>query len=80
VCEVKDRFRRLPRFPGLFYEPCPEHPVKKHPCKDCHYCQQCSPARCSLCRCQGRESQAKLSLEEQVALYEQINSPAHVDE
>jgi hypothetical protein len=80
MSEGGDRFRRLPGFEGLFYEPCTGETARKHPCPDCHYCQQCSAARCSLCRCRGGESGPKLSLEEQVALYERINSPEHPEE
>ena len=50
---------------------------KKHPCPDCRQCQQCSPARCHLCRGQGAEAGerrfAGLSQAEQIALYEAVN-------
>lgn len=50
---------------------------KKHPCPDCGQCQQCSPARCHLCRGQGaEEAQSRFSglcMAEQIALYEAIN-------
>jgi len=50
-----------------------DHNRKKHPCPDCTFCQWCSDDRCRLCRgghsCRGR----KLSLAEQVALYDEIN-------
>lgn len=46
---------------------------KKHPCPDCTFCQWCSDDRCRLCRgghaCHGK----KLSLAEQIALYDEIN-------
>jgi hypothetical protein len=51
--------------------------AKKHPCKDCHFCQFCSDARC--CSCRGKQDGnakapgRKLSIKEQIALYEQIN-------
>ncbi|SNB44714.1 hypothetical protein [Geobacter sp. DSM 9736] len=44
---------------------------KKHPCPDCTFCQWCGDDRCRLCRapCAKR----KLSLAEQVELYEKLN-------
>ncbi|MBN2232694.1 MAG: hypothetical protein JW781_07750 [Deltaproteobacteria bacterium] len=64
-------------------KPGPLPPAKKHPCSDCRFCQWCSDDRCCLCRggaekgggengggCrQGR----KLSLAEQIALYNRRN-------
>ncbi len=45
---------------------------KKHPCPDCAFCQRCSDDRCRLCL--DREGKRrKLSMEEQIALYEVIN-------
>ncbi len=67
------------------YEPggSPGHSVKKHPCPDCHFCQQCSDSRCYSCRSgknRGRRETAvpcrKLSLREQILLYERINVQA----
>ncbi len=47
---------------------------KKHPCPDCHFCQWCSEDRCRLCRKKVPERKRKhLSLQEQIALYEEIN-------
>jgi len=47
--------------------------LKKHPCKDCSFCQWCSDDRCRLCL--NREVRCrKLSLAEQVALYDALNS------
>jgi len=48
---------------------------KKHPCPDCTYCQWCSDDRCRLCRARGG-CRRKLSLAEQIALYESLNKPA----
>lgn len=45
---------------------------KKHPCPDCRYCQWCSDDRCRLCLGEKRSCR-KLSLAEQIALYEKIN-------
>ena len=46
---------------------------KKHPCQDCTFCQWCGDDRCALCLrkedCRGR----KLSVAEQIALYDAIN-------
>lgn len=46
---------------------------KKHACPDCHYCQWCSDARCRLCLRSEKGCRKKLSIAEQIALYEQIN-------
>ena len=47
------------------------HSTHKHPCPDCHQCQWCSDDRCRLCRKQG--CQSKLSIAEQIKLYEALN-------
>lgn len=55
-------------------------PAKKHPCGDCHFCQFCSDSRCNACR--GKDQRAmgpaprKLSICEQIRLYEEINERA----
>lgn len=65
------------------YQPCAGVGAdsKKHPCPDCHYCQFCSDSRCHACR--GARNQVnrsvdkparKLSLREQILLYEKINA------
>ncbi|MBI5522371.1 MAG: hypothetical protein HY910_07065 [Desulfarculus sp.] len=50
---------------------------KKHACPDCRECQNCSPARCHLCRGQGAEEAerrfAGLSMAQQIALFEAVN-------
>jgi hypothetical protein len=46
----------------------------KHPCPDCSFCQWCSDDRCSLCLRQGCGKKRKLSMAEQIALYDAINS------
>ncbi|MFQ5645408.1 MAG: hypothetical protein ACE5GM_00615 [bacterium] len=28
----------------------PDIPARKHPCKDCRFCQWCSDLRCRVCR------------------------------
>lgn len=46
---------------------------KKHPCQDCRFCQWCSDDRCNLClkrTCCRRQ----LSMQEQIELYERLNS------
>ena len=45
---------------------------KKHPCGDCRFCQWCSDDRCSMCR-SHKGCGKKLSVAEQIALYESIN-------
>lgn len=48
---------------------------KKHPCPDCHFCQFCSDARCHSCRSKSaRGPCGKLSLREQIHLFERINA------
>ena len=46
---------------------------KKHPCPDCAFCQWCGEERCRLCRAQQPCLGHKLSLTEQIALYEAMN-------
>ena len=45
--------------------------TKKHPCPDCHHCQWCGDDRCRLCL--KPVCHRKLSLAEQIELYERIN-------
>lgn len=43
-------FVEIPGLQGKFYVPEEqEKGAKKHPCKDCFHCQQCSDDRCALC-------------------------------
>jgi hypothetical protein len=46
---------------------------KKQPCPDCSFCQWCGDDRCQLCRGRCATGGKKLSLAEQIALYETIN-------
>jgi hypothetical protein len=46
---------------------------KKKRCPDCNYCQGCSQDRCRLCRTSKKTVSKKLSIAEQIALYERIN-------
>ena len=46
---------------------------KKHPCPDCRFCQWCSDDRCHLCLSNRLPGKKKLSLEEQIELYESLN-------
>jgi hypothetical protein len=50
-----------------------ETPEKKHPCSDCHHCQWCSDDRCRLCLRSDSGCRKKLSITEQIALFEQLN-------
>ena len=44
-------FIKIPGLSGKVYVPeCCSASNKKHPCRDCFGCQQCSDDRCSLCR------------------------------
>jgi hypothetical protein len=53
----------------------------KHLCRDCHCCQFCSDARCHACRSgehpQRKGCGPKLSIREQIALYDSINRSSH---
>lgn len=51
----------------------PDEPCKKHPCPDCSYCQWCSDDRCRLCLNRSGCHRRKLSLTEQIALYDSLN-------
>jgi hypothetical protein len=46
---------------------------KKHPCPDCQHCQWCSDDRCRLCLRSAGGCRKKLSMQEQIALYEKLN-------
>lgn len=46
---------------------------KKHPCPDCQYCQWCSDVRCAACLGRGKGCRKKLSMAEQIELYEKVN-------
>ncbi|MEJ2199901.1 MAG: hypothetical protein P8X63_02640 [Desulfuromonadaceae bacterium] len=50
---------------------------KKHPCPDCKMCQWCSDDRCRLCLKSG--CRKKLSMAEQIALYEKLNRAEQED-
>lgn len=75
----EDRFSPLGGL-RLVYDPvakCGEA-AKKHLCQDCHSCQFCSDARCHSCRGKKGTSKdilsRKLSLCEQIQIYETINA------
>lgn len=57
--------------------------TRKHPCGDCHFCQFCSDDRCSACRGKKSDSQGalcrKLSVKDQILLYERINAQGRQD-
>jgi|GEM_PF-385245 len=63
----------------MVYEPggAVTEELKKHPCADCHFCQQCSDVRCEACRRQRisfeKRRGRKLSLREQAQLFQKIN-------
>ena len=61
---------------------CRENPstTKKHPCPDCQFCQWCGDDRCALCLRSGSCRQKKLSMAEQIALYDAINRGEHPDD
>jgi hypothetical protein len=59
-----------------------DHPDKKHPCPDCRQCQWCSDERCGLCLRSPGGCRKKLSMSEQITLFEQLNrtgSPNNAD-
>jgi hypothetical protein len=51
---------------------------QKHPCADCRQCQWCSDERCRLCLKSTTGCRKKLSMAEQIALYEQLNQESRV--
>lgn len=50
----------------------PPSGAAKHTCPDCTFCQWCGDDRCRLCLNRQKPGK-KLSLAEQVALYERLN-------
>ena len=74
MSDTEEKFECLPMYEGFYYQPRQRKGAKKHACPDCHFCQECSPSRCNVCRGQGQRAHCKLSLQEQIALYDQINS------
>ena len=72
-------FRRLAGM-ELVFEPqglgCQEG--KKYPCPDCSFCQFCSETRCCTCRSERKRGKVaagkKLSIREQILLYEKVNA------
>ncbi|SMC23351.1 hypothetical protein SAMN02746041_01707 [Desulfacinum hydrothermale DSM 13146] len=45
------RFQERAGFPLVYQPVCSaETTFRKHPCPDCHFCQQCSESRCRCCR------------------------------
>lgn len=65
---------------NLVYEPgCGRQKEgKKYPCPDCSFCQFCAETRCVACRSEknrrGGTACRKMSLQEQVLLYEKLNA------
>jgi hypothetical protein len=80
-----DRFQPVAGFRMVFDPACSQPGVpKKHQCSDCHFCQGCSESRCQACRggkdgCRG-SSARKLSVREQICLYEAINRGVKQDD
>ena len=56
-----------------------ERPCAKHPCPDCTFCQWCGDDRCALCLGLRPAAGRKLSMAEQIALYEAVNAGAGGD-
>jgi hypothetical protein len=52
---------------------------KKHPCRDCVYCQWCGDDRCRLCLQRKCSKHKKLSMQEQIDLYESLNNQDRKD-
>jgi hypothetical protein len=46
---------------------------KKHPCPDCIHCQWCGNDRCRMCLGHSGAFGKKLSMREQIELYESLN-------
>jgi hypothetical protein len=48
--------------------------AKRHKqCPDCSFCQGCSKDRCRMCRISRKRPGKKLTIAEQIALYERLN-------
>ncbi len=47
---------------------------KKHPCPDCKMCQWCSDDRCRQCLRSSTCHKRKLSMAEQIELFEEMNA------
>ncbi len=49
--------------------------IRKHPCADCKMCQGCSESRCGSCRLRRNDGRSgrRLSISEQIALFNRIN-------
>ncbi|MCP4370882.1 MAG: hypothetical protein GY797_22630 [Deltaproteobacteria bacterium] len=44
------KFTKVPGLEGKIYVPEKQSEnIKKHPCKDCYFCQLCSDDRCRVC-------------------------------
>ncbi len=52
--------------------PCKD---KKNPCPDCAFCQWCGDDRCRMCLGHKCAKRRKLSMQEQIELYERLNNP-----
>jgi hypothetical protein len=48
----------------------------KKKCRDCKMCQMCSESRCKACLNSGCKRNKKLSIREQIELFERINAEA----
>lgn len=72
-------FRRLAGMELVFEPRGMGHPEgKKYPCPDCSFCQFCSETRCCTCKSERKRGKAaaskKLSIQEQILLYEKVNA------
>jgi hypothetical protein len=58
-------FVEMPGLKGKVYVPArQEESCRKHPCRDCYFCQMCSDDRCKLCL--ARENgESRASIEKQ---------------
>ena len=43
-------FQTIPGFEGQVFVPDEGPGERKHPCRECYACQQCSDDRCRVCR------------------------------
>ena len=56
----------VPGLTGKVYVPEFMQEGKKHPCKDCFACQNCSEERCTICRGEKRSRRYSCSSQKQV--------------
>jgi len=60
-------WQTIPGFRGKVYVPEIMENGKKHPCRDCFACQNCSEERCQVCRAEKGSVSCPCSSDKEVA-------------